>query len=153
MLGFQFLNEPRKSRSLQRLRREAPWQNERLYGRCSFLTSSGRMMMIDPLLQHVPKRFHVESTDEPIRISLRKMFVARTGFQLFSFDFSQLELRILASLSNDENLKKILVESEDFFRSLASNLFRKSLDKVTEEQRQSAKKVFWKFSFFFVSKR
>jgi DNA polymerase I-like protein with 3'-5' exonuclease and polymerase domains len=63
------------------------------------------------------------------------------GFQLVSFDYSQLELRVLAHLSNDNKLKTCLRNNSDFFITLAANLFKISEYEVTPEQRQNAKQV------------
>ena len=63
------------------------------------------------------------------------------GFQLVSFDYSQLELRILAHLSNDDKLKARLIHDTDFFTSLAADLLKNSENEITHEQRQNAKQV------------
>jgi DNA polymerase-1 len=63
------------------------------------------------------------------------------GFQLVSFDYSQLELRVLAHLSNDDKLKTRLINNTDFFISLAADLLKKSEHEITREQRQNAKQV------------
>lgn len=63
------------------------------------------------------------------------------GFQLVSFDYSQLELRVLAHLSNDDKLKTRLINDTDFFISLAADLLKKSEHEITREQRQNAKQV------------
>ncbi len=63
------------------------------------------------------------------------------GFQLVSFDYSQLELRVLAHLSKDEKLKLRLLNQTDFFISLAADLLKKSEYEITHEQRQNAKQV------------
>ncbi|CAF0891418.1 unnamed protein product [Rotaria sordida] len=137
----QYINQPNKPQSLQRLRREASWQTERTYAYCHFLTTTGRMIIINPPLQHIPKRFFIQSLQKESIVGLRKMIVARTGFQLVSFDYSQLELRILAHLSNDEKLKTRLIDNTDFFISLASDLLKKPEHEITREQRQNAKQI------------
>ncbi|CAF2131488.1 unnamed protein product [Rotaria magnacalcarata] len=137
----QCVNEPNKPQSLQRLRREAAWQAERTYAFCHFLTSTGRMMITNPPLQHVPKRFPIQSLQKESIVGLRKMIVARPGFQLVSFDYSQLELRILAHLSNDDKLKARLITDTDFFISLAADLLKEPEHEITHEQRQNAKQI------------
>ncbi|CAF1107116.1 unnamed protein product [Rotaria sp. Silwood1] len=137
----QYINEPIKPQSLQRLRREASWQTERTYAYCHFFTITGRMIVINPPLQHVPKRFLIQSLQKESTVRLRKMIIARTDFQLVSFDYSQLELRILAHLSNDEKLKTRLINDTDFFISLAADLLKKSEHEITCEQRQNAKQI------------
>jgi DNA polymerase-1 len=69
------------------------------------------------------------------------MIVARTGSQLVSFDYSQLELRVLAYLSKDEKLQAQLLNDTDFFISLAADLLKKPKYEITHEQRQNAKQV------------
>ncbi|CAF2671985.1 unnamed protein product [Rotaria sp. Silwood2] len=137
----QYINEPSKPQSLQRLRREASWQTERTYAYCHFFTATGRMIVVNPPLQHIPKRFLIQSLQKESTVQLRKMIIARTGFQLISFDYSQLELRILAHLSNDEKLKTCLINNTDFFISLASDLVKKPEHEITREQRQNAKQI------------
>ncbi len=63
------------------------------------------------------------------------------GFQLVSFDYSQLELRVLAYLSKDEKLTACLSNNTDFFISLAADLLKKPEYEITREQRQNAKQV------------
>ena len=72
------------------------------------------------------------------------------GFQLVSFDYSQLELRVLAHLSNDEKLKTRLTTNTDFFISLAVDLLKKSEHEITGEQRQHAKQVRNLFLFIII---
>ena len=132
------MNQPTKPQSLQRLRREASWQNERIYACCHFITTTGRMIMVNPPLQHIPKRFIIQKEST---VRLREMIIARTGFQLVSFDYSQLELRVLAHLSNDNKLKTCLTNNSDFFISLAADLLKISEHEITAEQRHNAKQV------------
>jgi DNA polymerase-1 len=99
------------------------------------------MIITNPPLQHIPKRFSIQSLEKESIIRLRKMIIARTGFQLVSFDYSQLELRVLAYLSKDDKLKTCLINNTDFFISLAANLLKKSEYEITPEQRQNAKQV------------
>jgi DNA polymerase-1 len=99
------------------------------------------MIVVNPPLQHVPKRFVIQSLQQESIVRLRKMIVARTGSQLVSFDYSQLELRVLAYLSKDEKLKAQLLNDTDFFISLAADLLKKPKYEITHEQRQNAKQV------------
>ncbi|CAF1182526.1 unnamed protein product [Rotaria sordida] len=137
----QYINEPIKPQSLQRLRREVLWQTERTYAYCHFFTATGRMIIVNPPLQHVPKHFLIQSLQKESTIRLRKMIVARADFQLVSFDYSQLELCVLAHLSNDEKLKTHLINDTDFFISLAADLLKKPEHEITREQRQNAKQI------------
>jgi hypothetical protein len=68
-----------KPQSLQRLRREASWQNQRTYAYCHFLTATGRMIVVNPPLQHIPKRFAIQSLQKESTVRLRQMIVARSG--------------------------------------------------------------------------
>jgi hypothetical protein len=61
------------------LRREASWQTERTYPTCHFFTATGRMIIVNPPLQHIPKRFVIESLQKESIVQLRRMIVARTG--------------------------------------------------------------------------
>ena len=72
------------------------------------------------------------------------------GFQLISFDYSQLEIRVLAHLSDDEKLKTRLISNTDFFISLAADLLKKSEQEITDVQRQHAKRVRNLFLFIIV---
>ncbi|CAF4146574.1 unnamed protein product, partial [Adineta steineri] len=78
----QYINEPTKPQSLQRLRREAAWQTERTYAYCHFFTATGRMIVINPPLQHVPKRFPIKSLQKESMVQLRQMIIARTGNEI-----------------------------------------------------------------------
>ncbi len=75
--------------------------------------------------------------------------ISSLGFQLVSFDYSQLELRVLAYLSNDEKLKARLSTNTDFFIALAADLLKKPEDEITAEQRQHAKQVETSLTYFF----
>jgi hypothetical protein len=68
-----------KPQSLQRLRREASWQNQRTYADCHFRTATGRMIVVNPPLQHIPKRFVIQSLQKESTVGLRQMIVARSG--------------------------------------------------------------------------
>jgi len=105
--------------------------------------------MINPPLQHVPKCFPIQSLSKEFTVRLREMIMARPGYQLVSFDYSQLELRLLAYLSKDEQLKSCLTTNQDFFISLAANLLKKSEQEITREQRQNAKQVIVLLLFVF----
>ncbi|CAF4612043.1 unnamed protein product, partial [Rotaria sp. Silwood2] len=137
----QYINEPTKPQSLQRLRRETPWQTERTYAQCHFFTAIDRMIIMNPPLQRVSKRFIIQSLAKESIVRLRQMIIARTGFQLVSFDYSQLELRILVHLFNDSKLKTRLINDTDFFISLAADVLKKTEYEITHEQHQNAKQI------------
>lgn len=98
------------------------------------ITSTGRLSSTDPNLQNIPIR-----TEAGRRI--RQAFVARHGYKIVSADYSQIELRIMAHLSQDKNLVKAFAEDSDIHRATAAEVFNVPLDKVTAEQRRSAKMI------------
>ncbi|CAF3379146.1 unnamed protein product [Rotaria sp. Silwood2] len=99
------------------------------------------MIIMNPPLQRVSKRFIIQSLAKESIVRLRQMIIARTGFQLVSFDYSQLELRILVHLFNDSKLKTRLINDTDFFISLAADVLKKTEYEITHEQHQNAKQI------------
>jgi len=95
---------------------------------------TGRLASSDPNLQNIPIR-----TPEGRRI--RQAFVAPAGYKLLSADYSQIELRIMAHLSEDAGLMKAFHAGEDVHRATASEVFGTPLDQVTDEQRRYAKVI------------
>jgi DNA polymerase I len=95
---------------------------------------TGRLASSDPNLQNIPVR-----TAEGRRI--RQAFVAPAGFQLISADYSQIELRIMAHLSQDAGLLKAFQAGEDVHKATASEVFGVPLDQVNSEQRRYAKVI------------
>lgn len=95
---------------------------------------TGRLASSDPNLQNIPVR-----TAEGRRI--REAFIAPPGASIVSADYSQIELRIMAHISGDENLLKAFAAGEDIHRATASEVFGVSLDEVTSEQRRYAKVI------------
>ena len=95
-------------------------------------TTTGRLSSEKPNLQNVPVGSHWASL-------LRKAFKAEPGFSLAAFDYSQIELRILASVSGDEKLKKAFFENQDIHKLTVSQVFNTSLDEVTPVMRQLGK--------------
>ncbi len=98
------------------------------------VVSTGRLSSTEPNLQNIPIR-----TAEGRRI--RQAFIAKPGYTLLAADYSQIELRIMAHLSDDPNLLKAFSEGKDIHRATAAEIFGVSLDEVTHEQRRSAKAV------------
>ncbi len=98
------------------------------------VTATGRLSSSDPNLQNIPIR-----SEEGRRI--REAFVAPEGYILLAADYSQIELRIMAHLSQDESLLKAFSEGEDIHRHTAAEIFNVSLDDVTTDQRRSAKAI------------
>lgn len=95
-------------------------------------TSTGRISSKDPNLQNIPKRTELGR-------NIRRAFIADEGFQLVSFDYSQIELRITAILSGDQKLKKAFKEGLDIHDTVASEVFNVEINKVTPEMRRRAK--------------
>lgn len=98
------------------------------------VTATGRLSSSDPNLQNIPVR-----NDEGRRI--RQAFIAPEGYRIVAADYSQIELRIMAHLSQDEGLLKAFAEGKDIHRATAAEVFGLALDKVTNEQRRSAKAI------------
>jgi len=97
-------------------------------------TSTGRLSSNDPNLQNIPVR-SVQGRE------IRKAFIARPGWKLLSADYSQIELRILAALTEDTGLLNAFREGRDIHAATAAKIFNVGLDEVTREQRSTAKMV------------
>ncbi|MDW8468184.1 MAG: DNA polymerase I [Burkholderiales bacterium] len=95
---------------------------------------TGRIASNDPNLQNIPVR-----TPEGRRI--REAFVAPPGWKLVSADYSQIELRIMAHLSGDAGLRHAFAHGHDVHRATAAEVFGVPLEKVTEEERRTAKVI------------
>ena len=95
---------------------------------------TGRLASTDPNLQNIPVR-----TPEGRRI--REAFVAPPGCVIVSADYSQIELRIMAHISRDENLLRAFAAGEDVHRATAAEIFNRSLHEVTPEERRYAKVI------------
>ncbi|MGJ0129472.1 DNA polymerase I [uncultured Pantoea sp.] len=98
------------------------------------VTATGRLSSADPNLQNIPVR-----NDEGRRI--RQAFVAAKGYRIVAADYSQIELRIMAHLSQDKGLLDAFAQGEDIHRATASEVFGVPLEKVSGEQRRSAKAI------------
>ncbi len=98
------------------------------------VTATGRLSSSDPNLQNIPIR-----TEEGNRI--RQAFVPEEGWRIISADYSQIELRILAHVSQDEVLVQAFREDEDIHARTASGLFGVPMDKVTPAMRREAKVI------------
>ena len=98
------------------------------------VTATGRLSSSDPNLQNIPIR-----SEEGRKI--REAFVAPEGYTILAADYSQIELRIMAHLSQDIGLLKAFAAGEDIHRHTAAEIFGVSLDNVTGEQRRSAKAI------------
>ncbi|MEC8924970.1 MAG: DNA polymerase I, partial [Pseudomonadota bacterium] len=98
------------------------------------VAATGRLSSTEPNLQNIPIR-----TPEGRRV--RQAFVAEEGFTVVAIDYSQIELRIMAHLSQDASLLRAFAQGQDIHRATASEVFGCSLEEVTDEQRRRAKAV------------
>ena len=99
------------------------------------VAATGRLSSSDPNLQNIPVR-----SDEGRRI--RRAFVPQDGWRMVAADYSQIELRIMAHLSDDPGLLKAFAEGQDIHRATAAEVFgADSLDAVTDNMRRSAKAI------------
>ncbi len=98
------------------------------------VTATGRLSSSDPNLQNIPIR-----STEGRRI--RQAFVAPEGYKLVAADYSQIELRIMAHLSQDKGLLNAFAHGEDVHKATAAEVFGVELEKVTSDQRRSAKAI------------
>ncbi|MGY3229178.1 DNA polymerase-1 [Luteibacter sp. HA06] len=96
--------------------------------------ATGRISSSDPNLQNIPVR-----TEEGRRI--RQAFIAPEGWRIVAADYSQIELRIMAHLSNDEGLVRAFREGGDVHRATAAEVFGVTADEVTTNQRRAAKAI------------
>ncbi len=98
------------------------------------ITATGRISSTEPNLQNIPTRIEFGKR-------LRKVFKPEKGKVYIDADYSQIELRVLAHLSEDENMINAFKNGEDIHKQAASKVFGISQDEVTKEQRSSAKAV------------
>ncbi|HHY19201.1 MAG TPA: DNA polymerase I [Firmicutes bacterium] len=98
------------------------------------VTATGRLSSSNPNLQNIPVR-----TDEGAKI--RRCFIPEEGYLLLSADYSQIELRILAHVAKDPDLIETFKRGEDIHRRTAAEVLGIPIERVTEEQRSSAKAV------------
>ena len=97
-------------------------------------TRTGRISSTDPNLQNIPVRTELGR-------EMRKFFNARNGWMLVDADYSQIELRVLADISKDENMVNAFIENQDIHAITASQVFDMPLDYVTSQMRSKAKAV------------
>jgi DNA polymerase-1 len=98
------------------------------------VAATGRLSSSDPNLQNIPARTEMGR-------QIRQAFIPRDGWKLLTADYSQVELRLLAHFSGDENLKRAFAENHDIHTSVAAEIFHVPEDKVNSEQRRVAKTV------------
>ena len=98
------------------------------------VTTTGRLSSTNPNLQNIPIR-----SDEGRKI--RQAFIAPQGCKIISADYSQIELRVMAHLSQDKNLFKAFLRGADVHKMVASEIFGVGLEDVTDDQRRDAKTI------------
>lgn len=98
------------------------------------ITATGRISSTEPNLQNIPIRMELGRL-------IRKVFVPKEGYVLIDADYSQIELRVLAHMSGDQNLIAAYQHAEDIHRITASQVFHTPLEEVTDLQRRNAKAV------------
>ncbi len=98
------------------------------------VTATGRLSSSDPNLQNIPVRG--EDGKE-----IRKAFIPEPGCLFYSADYSQIELRVMAHLSDDENMIKAFNEGHDIHAATAANIYKEDIDNVTSDQRRKAKRA------------
>ena len=98
------------------------------------ITATGRLSSSDPNLQNIPIRG--EDGKE-----IRKAFVPEPGCLFFSADYSQIELRVMAHLSEDENMIRVFQEGKDLHAATAANIYKKDISEVTRDERTKSKRA------------
>ena len=98
------------------------------------VTATGRLSSSDPNLQNIPVRG--EDGKE-----IRKAFVPEPGCLFFSADYSQIELRVMAHLSGDENMIRVFREGKDLHAATAANIYKKGIDEVSRDERSKSKRA------------
>lgn len=110
-------------------------EDRRIHGKFhQTITATGRISSTDPNLQNIPIRMELGK-------QFRKVFVPKEGYVFLDADYSQIELRVLAHMSGDEQLIQAYRENQDIHRITASKVFHIPFDEVTELERRSAKAV------------
>ncbi len=98
------------------------------------ITATGRLSSTEPNLQNIPVRMELGRL-------IRKVFIPEDGYVFVDADYSQIELRVLAHCSGDQNLIEAYKEAEDIHRITASQVFHVPFEEVTSQQRRNAKAV------------
>jgi len=98
------------------------------------ITATGRISSTEPNLQNIPTRFELGKR-------VRKVFKPEKGKVYLDADYSQIELRVLASISGDEHMIEAFKEGKDIHKQAASKVFKTPIEEVTKEQRSNAKAV------------
>ncbi len=98
------------------------------------ITATGRISSTEPNLQNIPTRFELGK-------QVRKIFKPEEGKVYIDADYSQIELRVLAHMSEDKHMVQAFIEGQDIHKQAASKVFKTPIEEVTKEQRSNAKAV------------
>ena len=98
------------------------------------ITATGRISSTEPNLQNIPTRFELGK-------QVRKIFKPEEGKVYIDADYSQIELRVLAHMSEDKHMVQAFIEGQDIHKQAASKVFKTPMEEVTKEQRSNAKAV------------
>ena len=109
-------------------------KNNRVHTTYAQDTSTGRLSSKEPNLQNIPIRSEIGA-------EIRKAFIAPKGFRLISADYSQIELRVIASLAHDVRMIRIFNKGEDIHTAVAASVNGVKLKDVTKEMRRQAKTI------------
>lgn len=109
--------------------------DQRIHGKFNqTITATGRISSTEPNLQNIPIRMELGRR-------IRKVFIPEEGYIFLDADYSQIELRVLAHMSNDQRLIDAYKEEQDIHKITASQVFHTPLEEVTSAQRSNAKAV------------
>lgn len=109
--------------------------DQRIHGKFNqTITATGRISSTEPNLQNIPIRMELGR-------AIRKVFLPEDGYVFLDADYSQIELRVLAHLSQDEKLIHAYEENQDIHTRTASEIFGIPMDEVTSTQRRDAKRL------------
>lgn len=115
-------------------------KNERVHTEFKQNKKTGRLSSNNPNLQNIPSKKEEDEYAKDLP-AIRKAFIAKPGYKIVSIDYSQVELRIMAHLANEETWIQAFNEDSDIHRATAAAMFKIPTDKVTKEQRRNAKTI------------
>lgn len=116
-------------------------KNNRIYSQSISFTATGRISIHEPNLQNVAKNFDINFGNETKTISCRSVFFPASDKCLISSDFCQLEMRILAHLSQDKSLLEVMNSDTDIFTSISAKWHKIQDSDVSEDVRNGTKQI------------